>query len=259
MLANGRGRRRALHIMLCTSAIFAGGYGTSAGAQTALKVDQDPFDQYDTNGVNLIAGTIIRPGPSLPATNSRIVADLEMQPYSVTTGIIQPSVYQGPPINNPNYEFSVSIGRNVEIFSGAELQAFVGTLQSTRNNGSTFSCLATGICTYVDKSGRIAKFDKNLDPGAQQIYTFSIPVISLSYPDGEVIKFDYTPFTGTNVLGTFTSKTLSSVRSNAGFQLKMSSSVDNYGNVEWNKLTLLNNAVDYCPESLSDCQTTTRQ
>ena len=222
---------------------------TEARAQSQSATAAPVFSAVDENGVDLSSGSfnlstnevvIGQPGAGglsfgrtwvgqgwLPGTLGRILF----------TTTVSGSFY------------TVSIGASSETFTLSG-----GTFTSQQRMGSTLT-LSGAVYTYTMRDGTIARFNTAIGTPAINTGT-KAGLTSITAPSGEVTTFTYR----TATVGVTPNSRLQSVTNNLGYQLHFDYATDaapTAGNlVQWltvNKVTGINNAVDYCNPSADDC------
>jgi RHS repeat-associated protein len=255
-------RARSLACALLATTAFCGLSSQPAAAQDIPNQPSVPESySFDRNGVDLASGKYYFMSPDLSIGNGGSGLDFVRS-------------HREAGFDYNHYSAANSYGSSITITIGTVSDEFDGVGQSSRNGtGATLTTGTTGYL-YTSADGVKYQFD-DAYWGSFYLPAGNGRISTVTYPDGRVLTYHYETvefkhFTGTKWLPVPTPQSrLISVTSNEGYQLKLEYDYMVYYDPEqeeypstqlikyWmdvNRVTAINNAVDYCdPDVESAC------
>jgi RHS repeat-associated protein len=247
---------RPMRAALWFSTILCSGLSAPALAQqtTTTSSVERPFEQIDTNGVDLLSGTYNISAPTLDIGDQE--SRLRFEPYfsgiNLGYGLEPTLTIDNAFAPGPLFPVTFTYGRFVDKFD----QLSNGTYVAKRGNGSTLVCnAATKKCLYQNRDGVSVEFDNNFGTQIETTFTKG-KATSISFPGGEKITLNYKLETtnGVNPNGTtysLESYNLVSATSNRGYDLHITAT-NTYPNYSAS-VQMINRAADYCDPTVRAC------
>ena len=251
-----KSRERHISAALWISTILCSGLPAPAFAQQATTTSsvERPFEQIDSNGVDLLSGTYNISAPVLDIGDDE--SKLRFEPYfsgiNLGYGLEPTLTIDNAFAPGPLFPVTFTYGRLVDKFD----QIANGTYMAKRGNGSTLVCNATTKkCVYQNRDGVTVEFDNSFGTQIETTFTKG-KATSISFPGGEKITLNYKLETtnGVNPNGTtysLDSYNLVSATSNRGYDLHLTAT-NTYPNYTAS-VQMINRAADYCDPTVRAC------
>ncbi|WP_428156234.1 RHS repeat domain-containing protein [Brevundimonas sp.] len=240
--------KNTLKAALLVTSAFTGLIAGAASAQSVLQAPPPSTYSLDERGVDLISGTFVY------SRNEVAIGQLDQGGLAYLRTFIGSGSrdnLQGAITQNSANKFVVSIGPSSEAFDPAG-----STFVPVEQTGSTL-VISGSDYIYTASDGTVATFFGG-DWSAAGLPDANVARLStIRRPSGEVLSFTYRQIRSARQGGIFR---LQSVTNNRGYQLHLKYFADAVGNgatytdvVTLNRVTAINNAVDYCAPTAFTC------
>lgn len=237
---------RPIRAALWLSTILCSGLSVPALAQNV----PPPFRQMDTNGVDVLNGTVRIAGPSISIgdRSTRLIGNVAFTENGPELDLV-PSLLISLAVFPQKANATVVLGGESEIFIDEADLLQPRRFVSQKKNGATLECDGTAStpptkCFYTNAGGVKVEFAVPADT------VFGIRPVSVTYPDGEIIRFkNYASSVPIGTLiGAPPANGFVGLESNKGMTVGTNNVTFSSRSV-WNSVFTINRAVDNCTTS----------